>query len=176
MAFDLALTGAVEFGMRNLRFFLACSGLLLAGNSLGCNGELPANCPKPLGVYKGQYSMIAGTCSPNYEPFSLKFQVDDKTNTSYTEKRLADVVITDILLKGCELKVGQRVTGEGAASGTTQTRSAIAGTLGVIDENQLNGTIERTDFMEDGQTVRCSAQYEAWYTRDDLLLGAAARD
>ena len=162
--------------MRNLRFFLACSGLVLAGISLGCNGELPGNCPKPLGVYKAEYSLIAGTCSPNYQPFSLKFESDDQLNTSYTEKRLADVVITDILLKGCELRVGQRVTGEGAASGTTQTRSAIFGTLGVINEAQLNGTIERTDFMEDGQTVRCSAQYEAWYTRDDLLLGAAARE
>jgi hypothetical protein len=162
--------------MRNLRFFLACGGLLLAGNSFGCNAELPGNCPKPLGVYKAEYSLIAGNCSPNYQPFSLKFEADDQTNTSYTEKRLADVVITEILLKGCELRVGQRVTGEGAASGVSQTRSAIAGTLGVINEAQLNGTIERIDFMEDGQTVRCSAQYEAWYSRDDLLLGAAARD
>jgi hypothetical protein len=101
---------------------------------------------------------------------------DDKTNTSYTEKRLADVVITEITIKGCELKVNQRVTGEGAVSGATQTRSAIAGTLYVIQEGTLNGTIERTDFMDDGLTVRCSTQYEAWYTRDDLLLGAAARD
>jgi hypothetical protein len=89
---------------------------------------------------------------------------------------LADVVITETLLKGCELRVGQRVTGEGAVSGRAQTRTAIAGTLGVVDETNLSGTIERTDFMEDGQTVRCSAQYDAWYTRDDLLLGAAARD
>jgi len=162
--------------MRNLRFFLACSALLLAGNSLGCNAELQGNCPKPLGVYKAEYSLIAGTCSPNYQPFNLKFESDDRSSTSYTEKRLADVVITDILLKGCELRVGQRVTGEGAASGVTQTRSAIAGTLGVINEATLNGTVERIDFMEDGQTVRCSAQYEAWYTRDDLLLGAAARE
>ena len=162
--------------MRNLRFFLACSGLVLAGNSFGCNAELPGNCPKPLGVYKAEYSLIAGNCSPNYQPYSLTFKSDDPTNTIYTEKRLADVVITEILLKGCELKVGQRVTGEGAATGMTQTRSAIAGTLGVIDDATLNGTIERIDFMPDGQTVRCSAQYEAWYSRDDLLLGAAARD
>jgi hypothetical protein len=162
--------------MRNLRYFYVCGALLLAGNLVGCNAPVQGNCAKPAGVYKAQYSLISGTCTGGYEPFALKFERDDPPSTTRTEQRLADVVITETLLKGCELKVGQRVTGEGAASGRAQTRSAIAGTLGVVDDTNLSGTIERTDFMEDGQTVRCSAQYDAWYSRDDLLLGAAARD
>jgi hypothetical protein len=162
--------------MRNLRFFIGCGVLLLAGTVVGCNAPVQGNCPKPLGIYKAQYSLISGTCQGGYEPFALKFEADDPPSTTRTEQRLADVVITETLLKGCELKVGQRVTGEGAASGVTLTRTAIAGTLGVVDNMSLSGTIERTDFMEDGKTVRCSASYDAWYTRDDLLLGAAARD
>jgi hypothetical protein len=162
--------------MRNLRLFYVCGALSLAGNLVGCNTPLQGNCPKPAGLYRAQYSLIAGTCTGGYEPFALVFSRDDPPNTTRTEQRLADVVITEVTLKGCELKVGQRVTGEGAVSGRAQTRSAIAGTLGVVDDTNLSGTIERTDFMEDGQTVRCSAQYDAWYSRDDLLLGAAARD
>lgn len=162
--------------MRNLRFFYICGALALAGNLVGCNAELPGNCPKPVGIYKAQYSLLEGTCQAGYQPFALRFFADDPPSTTHTETRLADVVITEILLKGCELRVGQRVTGEGAATGVASTRSAIAGTLGVVDDTNLSGTITRTDFMEDGHTVRCSASYEAWYTRDDLLLGAAARD
>jgi hypothetical protein len=162
--------------MRNLRFFIMCGVLSLAGTVVGCNAPVQGNCPKPLGIYKAEYSLISGTCTNGYEPFALKFEADDPPSTTRTEQRLADVVITETLLKGCELKVGQRVTGEGAASGVTQTRTAIAGTLGVVDNMSLSGTIIRTDFMEDGQTVRCSASYDAWYSRDDLLLGAAARE
>jgi hypothetical protein len=162
--------------MRNLRFVYTCGALLLAGNLIGCNAPVQGNCPKPLGVYKAQYQLVTGTCTGGYEPFNLKFEADDPPNTTRTEQRLADVVITETLLKGCEIQVGQRVTGEGAASGVTQTRSAIAGNLGVVDGTNLSGQVERTDFMEDGLTVRCSASYDAWYTRDDLLLGAAARD
>lgn len=162
--------------MRNLRFDYMCGALLLAGNLLGCNAPVQSNCPKPVGVYKAQYSLLSGSCSNAYQPFTLRFERDDPASVTRTETRLADVVITETLLKGCELHVGQRVTGEGAGSGTSNTRSAIAGTLGVVDDTNLAGTIERTDFMEDGTTVRCSSQYDAWYTRDDLLLGAAARD
>jgi hypothetical protein len=162
--------------MRNLRFVYVYGVLALAGNLVGCNAPLPENCPKPIGVYEAQYQLIAGTCQGGYQPFALEFMADDPMSTTKSVKRLADVVITETLLKGCELKVAQRVTGEGAVSGKTQTRTAITGTLGVVDDTNLSGTIERTDFMEDGQTVRCSAQYEAWYSRDDLLLGAAARE
>jgi hypothetical protein len=162
--------------MRNLRSFYMCGALLLAGNLIGCNAPVQGNCPKPLGVYKAQYQLVSGTCTGAYQPFNLSFKADDPPNSISTEQRLADVVITEITLRGCELSVGQRVTGEGAASGVTQTRTAIAGTLGVVDNSNLSGMIERTDFMEDGQTVRCSASYDAWYTRDNLLLGAAARD
>lgn len=162
--------------MRNLPVYIVCGALSLAGIVVGCNAPVQQNCPKPLGLYKAQYSLISGTCTGNYQPFALKFDSDDPSSWTKTEQRLADVVITEMLLKGCELKVGQRVTGEGAASGTSLTRTAIAGTLGVVDNMSLSGTIERTDFMEDGQTVRCSASYDAWYTKDDLLLGAAARE
>jgi hypothetical protein len=162
--------------MQNLRFLFVCGALALAGNLVGCNTPVPGNCAKPTGLYKAQYSLLSGTCTGGYEPFALRFERDDPPSVTRTEQRLADVVITETLLKGCELRVGQRVTGEGAVSGRAQTRTAIAGTLGVVDETNLSGTIERTDFMEDGQTVRCSAQYDAWYSRDDMLLGAAARD
>ena len=161
--------------MQNIRFFFVGGGLLLAGTFLGCNQELQGNCPKPVGVYKAEYSMLSGTCMPGFEPFSLKFEADDPNSTTRTETRLADVIITETLLKGCELQVGQRVTGEGSSTGKPATRSAIAGTLGVVDQGSLSGTVQRTDFLEDG-TVRCTAQYDAWYTRDDLLLGAAARE
>jgi hypothetical protein len=162
--------------MRNIRFFFVVGVLALAGIFLGCNQELQGNCPRPIGVYKAEYSMLSGTCMPGYQPFALKFEADDQATTQSTEIRLADVIVTEVILKGCEIKVGQTVTGEGSTTSTSSTRSAIAGTLGVVDEGALSGTIQRTDFMEDGKTVRCTAQYDAWYTRDDLLLGAAARE
>ena len=163
--------------MQNLRFFYVCGALSLAGTLVGCEAPVQGTCPKPIGIYRAEYSMLSGTCQGGYEPFALHFEKDDPPNTVRNETRLADVVITETILKGCELKVNQRVTGEGAAnSGMASTRSAIAGTLGVVDETNLSGTIVRTDFMPDGLSVRCSAEYNAWYTKDNLLLGAAARD
>jgi hypothetical protein len=162
--------------MRNLRIVYMCGALSLASIFVGCNAPAQGNCPKPLGVYKAQYSLINGNCTGGYQPFALKFEADDPPSTTKTETRLADVVITETLVKGCELQVGQRVTGEGATNGNGSTRSAIAATLGVVDDMNLSGTVVRTDFMADGETVRCSASYDAWYSRDDLLLGAAARD
>jgi hypothetical protein len=161
--------------MQNLRFSL-CGVLCLTGTLLGCTEELPTNCPRPVGIFKGDYQMLSGTCGPGYQPFALKFTADQALSTVETETRLADVVVTETLLKGCELKVGQYVTGEGSTTGKGLTRSAIAGTLGVVDDSSLSGTIQRTDFMDDGKTIKCTAQYDAWYSKDDLLLGAAARD
>jgi hypothetical protein len=162
--------------MRNLRFVYICGALSLAGIFVGCNAPVQGNCPKPIGLYKAQYSLIQGTCTGGYEPFALEFSRDDPPSTVRTQTRLADVVITETQLRGCEITVGQRVTGEGATNGNGSTRSAIAATLGVVDDMNLSGTVVRTDFMADGATVRCSASYDAWYSRDDLLLGAAARD
>src|ERR1700755_2252933 len=125
--------------MRNLRFVYVCGALLLAGIFVGCNAPVQGNCPKPIGIYKAQYSLISGNCTGGYEPFALKFDADDPASSVKTETRLADVVITETLLKGCELKVGQRVTGEGASNGNGSTRSAIAGTLGVVDDMSLSG-------------------------------------
>jgi hypothetical protein len=162
--------------MRNLRIFYMCGALSLAGTFVGCNAPAQGNCPKPTGLYKAQYSLIQGTCAGGYQPYALEFGADDPPSTTRTETRLADVVITETQLRGCEITVGQRVTGEGATNGSGSTRSAIAAQLGVVDDMNLSGSVVRTDFMEDGSTVRCSASYDAWYTRDDLLLGAAARD
>src|SRR5688572_28583233 len=102
--------------MRNLRFSLMCGGLLLllAGASLGCNEAIQGSCPKPVGTYMPEYSLLGGTCQPGYEPFSLKFSSDNATNTTLTETRLADVIVTETTLRGCELTVKQSVTGEGS--------------------------------------------------------------
>ena len=163
--------------MRNLRFSLMCGGLsLLAGTFLGCNEAVQGSCPKPIGTFQAEYSMLSGTCQPGYEAFPLTFAADNATNTTQTTTRLADVIVTETTLRGCELSVTQRVTGEGSATSRATVRSAIAGELGVVNKDALSGTVIRTDFMEDGVTVRCSAQYEAWYTKDSLLLGAAARE
>lgn len=165
--------------MRSFRFSYVCGALLLAGTCVAvvaCNQNVPANCPKPIGTYKPELSMIAGNCQTAFEGFDLMFDKDDPVSTMRSIQRLADVIYTEITLKGCELDVGQSVTGEGSVAGMSLTRFALAGTLGVVDENALSGTVVRTDFMEDGRTPRCTAQYEAWYTRDNLVLGAAARE
>lgn len=158
--------------MRNLQFLLhACGVSFLAALGFGCNADLAENCPKPVGVYKAQYDLVGGTCQPGYEPFQVKFEADDPNSTTRTETRFADTVTTETLLKGCEIGLKQSVSGDS----TRSVRSALNGNL-LVEADVLHGTVERVDFMEDGATVRCSAIYEAYYTRDSLLLGAAARD
>jgi hypothetical protein len=158
--------------MRNSRFLLVGSASFLAASLIACNAPLAENCPKPIGVFKPEYSQVAGTCQPGYQPFQLKFEADDPNSTTVTETRFADTVTTETLLKGCELNLKQTLTAEN----TNTTRMALEGSLAVVDESQLHGTVQRVDFMDDGATVRCSATYEALYTLDGLLLGAAARE
>jgi len=158
--------------MRNLQFLLQTCGVsFLAVLALGCNADIAENCAKPVGTYKAQYDLVGGNCQPGYQPFALIFAADDDLVTTRQEIRFADTVTTEILLKGCEVGIKQSVSGEN----TRSVRSALNGSLAVEDD-LLHGTVERVDYMEDGSTVRCQSIYEAYYSRDSLLLGAAARD
>jgi hypothetical protein len=158
--------------MRNLQFLLHTCGVpFLAVLAFGCNADIAENCPKPVGIYKAQYDLVGGNCQPGYQPFTLKFSADDPNSTIHTEQRFADTVTTETLLKGCEVGLKQSVSGES----TRSIRSALNGSL-AVENDVLHGTVERIDYMEDGATVRCQSIYEAYYSRDSLLLGAAARD
>lgn len=159
--------------MQNSRFSFVCGVSLCAAWLFACNAKIAENCPKPVGIFKPEYSPIMSTCQEmGYQPFSLKFEADDPNSTTVTETRFADTVTTETLLKGCELNVKQTLTAES----TNTTRMALSGNLFVESSESLFGTVQRVDFMEDGTTQRCVATYEALYTVDGLLLGAAARD
>lgn len=159
--------------MRNSRFSFVCGVSSYAAWLLACNAQIPENCPKPVGIFKPEYSQIAGDCPENgYQPFQLKFEADDPYSNFLIENRFADTVTTETLLKGCELNLKQTLTAES----TNRPRMALSGTLNVSGADALEGTVQRVDFMEDGMTQRCFATYYAMYSVDGQLLGAAARE
>ena len=159
--------------MRNSRFSFVCGVCFCAAWLFACNAPIAENCPKPVGTFQPEYVPIQSSCQEmGYQPFQLKFEADDPNSTTRTETRFADTVTTEVLLKGCELNVKQTLTAES----TNRTRMALSGSLFVDSADSLSGTVSRIEFMEDGATQRCIATYDAYYTVDGLLLGAAARD
>jgi hypothetical protein len=146
------------------------SATLLCLVSLGCGLPVAEGCPRATGVFQGTYSYLSGSCEPSFKGRALQLQADDPGNTVRTVNNLSDSVTTEINLIGCTIGMKQEITD---MIGNRKI-SALAGDLMVEDESALSGRITRTEYMPDGATVRCTGQYNATYTRDGAVLGAAA--
>jgi hypothetical protein len=146
-------------------------GAALVGlSSAACGVPTATECPRAIGVFKGRYSYVSGTCEPSLTGRALLLESDDPGNTVRKVNNLSDVVITEINLIGCTIGMKQDITD---TQGTRKI-SSLSGDLMVHDASELVGQIQRQEYMPDGTTLRCSGMYNATYTRDGAVLGGAA--
>lgn len=141
---------------------------------IGCSSpvvEVPAEpCPRPVGVFDGEVELVGGTCEPDYAPRSIKFEADDPNSTARTETRGGDTLVTETLLRGCELELKQSLL----TPDDNRKLEVLEGTLFVESESEMFGTIELTKYEADGSTPRCSATYDVLYTAKSLIVEDAA--
>jgi hypothetical protein len=158
--------------MRSFVLIKFGAALVVGVVGLGACGQPTAeSCPRAIGTFTGQYSFISGTCEPSFQGRELQLEKDDPGNTVRKVNNLSDSVTTEINLIGCTIGVKQEITDTAGV----KKISDINGDLNVEDASALSGEIARTEYMPDGTTVRCTAQYNATYTLDGAVIGTAAQ-
>lgn len=153
-------------------FSIMTGAAVLSLISTGCGQEVATGCPRAIGTFHAQYSYLSGSCEQTFQGRALLLEKSDLDTTTKRVISLSDSVTTEINLIGCTIGIKQQITDvEGA-----RLISAIAGDLEVEDGTALSGQITRTEYMDDGKTVRCSGQYNAYYSLDDVMIGGAAQN
>ena len=150
--------------VRTLCLFFGSVVLLLAG--LGCKDASLRACPKVTGIFEASYQRLEGSCQPMFQANTLTMESTTKDMVTKIENRLSNSITTEVTLKGCAVGLKQSVSEDG------HTTSQIAGDLDVQTASSLSGMITRTEYMTDG-SISCNGVYEATYTRQDVVLGAA---
>jgi hypothetical protein len=152
-------------------FVLNVVGAALLGLGwAGCGQPTATHCPRATGIFYGQYSYLTGTCDPSFQGRALLLDKDDPGNTTRKVNSLSDSVETETTLIGCTIAMRQEITDpEGL-----RKISEVHGDLTVEDDATLYGELTRTEYMPDGTTVRCTGQYDAYYTLDGAVIGSAA--
>jgi hypothetical protein len=150
---------------------IAIGAALLGLGSASCGQGAAESCPRALGVFHGQYSYITGTCEPAFTGRPLVMEKNDLSNTVKKTSNLSDSVTTEINLIGCTIGMKQEITD---LVGSKKI-SEVSGDLEVEDASALSGRVLRVEYMDDGTTIRCSGQYNAFYSVDSAQLGGAAQ-
>ena len=139
--------------------------------SASCGREVAEGCPRAIGVFHGQYSYLSGSCGPTFQGRPINIESTDTGEVMKTTNSLSDSVTTRINLVGCTIGMRQEISDMQGM----RLVSAIAGDLDVEDSTALSGQITRIEYMADGTTVRCTGQYNAYYSLDDVMIGGAAQ-
>ncbi len=134
---------------------------------LGCSANAN-NCPLIDGIYSPIYTPISGTCGPIANPFRVPFQGGRKGVNMVIQNLPNGQVSTDIVMKGCTLRMTQTV--QNAAGYPT---SQLDGDPIYVDnENELSGTVSFMQFDTAG-SVACSGTYDAKFTKYTTQVGGA---
>jgi hypothetical protein len=153
--------------MRSFRIALVAAAVVLAGNTLGCNDATNKSCPSVAGVFQAQYQQLEGSCPATFDGNQLNIARDDVGNVTKVETRLSDIVRTSFILKGCSIGMKQEIEAMG------RVQSEIAGDLHVDSDAALSGQLMRTVYSDTG--IACHGVYEAHFTRQDVVIGAATQ-
>jgi hypothetical protein len=160
-----------ETGRMIMRTFRTCLIAMLWAISLasaGCSSQ-NVNCPEVGGVYMPLYTPISGTCGPISNPFPVPLNGGRKGVNMTIQGLPNGMVSTDVVMKGCTLRMTQTVQD---ASG--HPASQLDGDPIYVDSaNELSGTVSFMQFTDAGQ-VACSGMYNARFTKNTTTVGGAA--
>lgn len=132
------------------------SSLFLLG-TLGACAVDDTMCPAVSGVYEPTYTPLDGTCgfitSPNMLPFG---ESSGSGSIKTLENRLNDDVTTEVVHKGCTVRVSQTVaTKEGILQSQIEGES-----IKVHNARELSGRVQYIRFNAFNQ-IECQGNYEA---------------
>jgi hypothetical protein len=132
----------------------------------GC-GVQTQQCDAVMGQYQPLYTLLQGDCGPitmpNYVPVDSGYRGAPIVKT---ENFLNGSVSTEIVMKGCSMRVTQSVMQGGAV------RSKLNGDeINIENENELTGTVTLTRFNEGGTTA-CTGVYDARLTKNMSTISA----
>lgn len=149
---------------RTPRLALAVLALVLFA---ACGAE-ETKCAKVAGFYEPLYTPLQGTCgpiqNPNRVPFDGGLRGVNMSIQTFPNAR----VTTEIVMKGCSLRMTQTVDVDGAV------QSKIDGPIIEIQSaEELSGTVTMQRFAN-GQ-VSCWGMYDARFTKNAVTIGGAAQ-
>jgi hypothetical protein len=144
--------------------------LWLAAGSVaaGCGSE-DEGCPNVQGSFQSLYVELSGSCGPIDNPYPVPFEGGASGVNTIIERRVNSNITTDIVLKGCSVGMTQIVSDKDGAV-MSQIDSSD---LEIMSANELIGQVTLTRY--DQGELTCSSVYEAYYSKQTAIIGAAAR-
>ncbi|MFI5308190.1 MAG: hypothetical protein ACHQ53_12595 [Polyangiales bacterium] len=134
----------------------------------GCGGKIP-NCPAVEGTYLPEYRPLSGSCGPISNPFAVPIDGGHKGVNMIITNLPNGRVSTDIVMKGCSMRVTQTVQDAAGQPASTLDGDPIY----VQNENELSGTVSFMQFDPTTGSVACSGMYEARFTKQSSPVGGA---
>ena len=139
----------------------------MVGLGYGCGAE-ETKCPTIGGNYQALYTPLQGNCGPIANPNRVPFEMGRRGNIIKIETLPNGQVTTEIVMKGCSLRMTQEFANGGAVL------SRIDGDpIYIESENELTGTVNLMRFDGAGQ-ITCSGVYDARFTKNLTTIGGAA--
>jgi hypothetical protein len=133
----------------------------------GCGAE-ETKCATVGGNYQPLYTPLQGNCGPVANPNRVPFDGGRRGNAIKIENLPNGVVTTEIVMKGCSLRMTQEFANQGI------TLSRIDGDpIYIESENELSGTVSLMRFDANGQ-ITCQGLYDARFTKNLQTIGGAA--
>jgi hypothetical protein len=136
---------------------------------VGCGVE-DLSCPAVEGVYLPLYTPLQGTCGPIVNPNRVRLESGRNGAPIMRIEKFANAdVTTEIVMKGCSVRITQSVEEDG------YLKSKIDGDpIYIENENELTGQVSLVRYDAAGQ-LSCSGIYDARFTKGAVTIGAAAR-
>jgi hypothetical protein len=144
--------------------------LWLAAGSVvaGCATE-DDGCASVQGSFQSLYVELSGSCGPIDNPYPVPFEGGTSGVNTIIERRVNSNITTDIVLKGCTVGMTQTVADkEGAVMSQIDSSD-----LEIMSESELIGQVTLTRY--DQGELTCSSVYDAYYSKQTSIIGAAAR-
>ena len=163
-----------------MRFVTHSALVLVFGVSpvaLGCGGA-ETDCgdtpPEPKGQFQVEYSYVSGNCSQNPQAHPITLDPGNHGVNEIQMNRTNDRVEAIVVYKGCEVGVTYKVLTkpDEEAGMPSQIISYEEGSMMVISENELSGTVTRQEFDPPG-TQTCTGEYDTTLKKNETTIGAA---
>jgi hypothetical protein len=136
--------------------------------SNGCGAE-ETKCPTVGGHYMPLYTALQGNCGPIANPNRVPFDGGRRGNAIQIENLPNGQVTTEIVMKGCSLRMTQEFANQGV------TLSRIDGDpIYIESENELSGTVSMMRFDPLNGQITCQGLYDARFTKNLTTIGGAA--
>jgi hypothetical protein len=135
----------------------------------GVDGGSAPTCPTVQGNYLPEFRSISGSCGQISNPFAVPIDSGRKGMNMIITNLPNGRVSTDIVMKGCSMRITQTV------------QDAMGKPVSVLDgdpiyvqnENELAGTVSFMQFDTTTGRVACTGMYEARFLKQSSPVGGA---